>query len=114
MLPRIVTIAVLAAASPLAAAAPASDNIPPLLCNPANLYCCSEFVDVGDITPAIDALLILLGINPNSIVSPIGLTCNTETPLEGLSCQGTNACCGGTNLVCYSLSCAPEFCFSSR
>ncbi|VDB83006.1 unnamed protein product [Peniophora sp. CBMAI 1063] len=98
MLPCIFTI-VTALAAGLVAAAPASDNVPPLLCNPDNLYCCSEFVDVGDITPAIDALLLLLGVDPDSIVAPIGLTCSTETVIEGLACQGTNACCGGDNIL---------------
>ncbi|KZV62845.1 hypothetical protein PENSPDRAFT_692164 [Peniophora sp. CONT] len=97
MLRRDFAIAILAAV--LAAATPTADNIPPLLCNSGDLFCCNGVVDPANFNPAINALLELLDIDLDDIVSPIGLICSTENVVQGVGCQGTNACCSGTNLL---------------
>ncbi|VDB83007.1 unnamed protein product [Peniophora sp. CBMAI 1063] len=78
---------------------PTSDNIPPLLCGSGDLFCCSQFVELGNISPAINAILELLGIDLDNIVSPFGFECSSENLLTAIGCKGTNACCSGTNFA---------------
>ncbi|VDB83008.1 unnamed protein product [Peniophora sp. CBMAI 1063] len=97
MLSNFVVLAAVAFGS--AAAIPASDNTPPLVCNTADRFCCDQFIQPNAITPATTAELVLLGVDPATLTAPIGLGCDSTTFIGGFSCETTNACCTGRDIL---------------